>query len=331
MEWRRAYNEHEDVPPYGLWRRVDDTMFDALACWPATEAAGPEPSRIDAWGGWINGVWSPRLRRVAEGRAEKNTPVESDLRPFVQPLGTAPLSWQFVDADRAVACASLAGVQTLRSGRQFLARSAALTGFEAAIPHLRRIDGKAVMFPYEVQSTLDKDGYYVARTRFFYADQDVFFRLEGRSWTRSKGWPGIWEFELQELTDLGVRQAPDKSEFPAGLVCSRRVYDWRGPYLQPLPRLAQRLTGALIDGWLSWSGSRLRLLDDPKKLAWLASQGAPPPVPPLAKSGIDLDAKGLVTVKGGYHGGRFVERTITGYLQREGWTEAGFPFFLTPG
>ena len=234
------------------------------------------------------------------------------------------------DAQKVVSCAALAGVRTLRSGRHFLPADAALTGFENAIPHLRRSDGKAVMFPYQIRSSLDKDGYYVARTQFFYADEDVFFRLDGHPSIPRKGSPGTWEFELDELTDLGVRQEPEGGDLPEDLLCSRTVYDWDGPRLQPLPQLAQRLTVALIDGWLSWSGSRLRLLDDPKKLASLASEGAPPPVPPLPKSGVDLNARGLVAVNSGYHGGRFVRRTMTGYLQQDGWTEAGCPLWLTP-
>src|SRR5215203_4169555 len=224
-------------------------------------------------------------RRRASG---KEYAVESGLRPFVEPLGSPPLSWQFVDAQKAVSCAALAGVRTLRSGRHFLTRDAALTGFENAIPHLRRGDGRAVMFPYQIRSSLDKDGYYVARTQFFYADEDVFFRLDGDPSIPRKGLPGTWEFELNELTDLGVRQEPERGDLPEGLICSRTVYDWDCPRLQPL---AQRLTVALIDGWLSWSGSRLRLLDAPKKLTLLASQGAPRPVPPLAKSGVGLDAR----------------------------------------
>jgi hypothetical protein len=161
----------------------------------------------------------------------------------------------------------------------------------------------------------------------------LFFRLDGRSWARPwKGSPGTWEFELNELSDLGVRQDHEATDLPAGLICSRRIHDWRGPCLQPLPRLAQRLTAALIDGWLAWSGSRLRLLDDPAKLASLAAQGAPPPVPPLAESGIELGAKGFVAVKDGYHGGRFVRRSMTGYLQQDDWTEAGCPLlWLAPG
>jgi hypothetical protein len=129
----------------------------------------------------------------------------------------------------------------------------------------------------------------------------------------------------------GVRQDPSPAGLPAGLVCSRKVYDWRGPYLQPMPRLAQRLTAALIDGWLAWSGSPLRLLDDPGQLALLASEGGQPPVPAYAKSGISLDAKGLVAVKYGYQGGRFTGRSMTGYLQQDTWTEAGCPItWLTP-
>ena len=186
------------------------------------------------------------------------------------------------------------------------------------------------MFPYQIRSSLDKDGYYVARTQFFYADEDVLFRLDGHPSIPSKGSPGSSEFELDELIDLGVRQERERGDLPEELICSRTVYDWDCPRLQPLPKLAQRLTVALIDGWLSWSGSRLRLLDDPKKLTLLASEGAPPPVPPLAKSGIDLNARGLVAVKYWYHGGRFVGRTMTGYLQQDGWTEAGCPLWLTP-
>jgi hypothetical protein len=328
-EWRRMTGADTETPPYGLWRRVDEALFDALACWPQTETAGPEPLRIDSWGGWLNGAWSPRLRRVGAGREERDVPVADNVRPFLEPLTGRPLSWRFVEAAHAVAGAGLAGVRPLPGGRYFLPRDAPLAGFEAAIPHLRRSDGKAVMFPCGIQSTLDKDGYYVARARFAYADEDVFFQLDGRTWSWEGG-PGTWEFDLHELYDLGVRQDAEATDLPAGLVCSRKVYRWRGPYLQPLPRLAQRLTAALIDGWLAWSGSHLRLLDDPAKLAWLAAQGAPIPLPRLAESGIELGAKGLVAVKNGYHGGRFAGRSMTAYLQQEGWTEAGCPLPWLP-
>jgi hypothetical protein len=325
-EWRRTGGAREDVPPYGLWRRVDEALFDALACWPATEATGPISYRVDSWGGWLNGAWCPRLRRVARGRAEEAREVEDGVRPYLEPLTSAPLAWQFVDAGKAEGGASVAGIRALADGRRFLPGEAPLTGFEAAIPHLRRSDGKAVMFPCGVRGARDRDGYYYARAFFFYADEDVFFRLEGSSQpTFQKGVPRHWRFDLDDLLDLGVRRDPDAAALPAGLVCRRVVYDWREAYLQPLPRLAQRLTTALIDGCLAWSGSRLRLREDPARLKELAADGSPQPTPPLANSGIDLEAKALVEVNHRYQGGRFFGGSFTGYVQQDGWTEPGFP------
>jgi hypothetical protein len=326
VEWRQASGSAAAVPPYGLWRRVDEALFDVLACWPASEATGPQPNRIDSWGGWLNGIWSPRLRRVGMGREIEDTAVGDGVQPQLEPLSSPPLSWHFVDARRATAGVNLAGIETLSNGRRFLPREAPLTGFENAIPHLRRSDGKAVMYPYRVKSSLDKDGFYRPYGEFFYADEDVFFRVDGRSWlpTRSNP-PGAWEFRLDELHDLGTRRDREATDLPAGLVCSRQIYGWRGPNLQPLPRLAQRLRAALIDGWLAWSGSSLRLPDDPAQLAGLLSQGAPGPVPSLAESGIDLGAKSFVEIEYGYHGGRFVRNNMTGYLQQDGWSEAGVP------
>jgi hypothetical protein len=326
-EWRCRRSADTAFPPYGLWRRADDALFDALACWPATEATGPAPMRVDSWGGWLNGAWSPQLRRVHQGRAETSAAVESFVRPYVEPLDSPAPSWRFVDAGRAVAGARLAGVRTQADGLPYLSREAALTGFETFIPHLRRSDGKAVMFPFQIRSQLDKDGYYSPAAEVFYADEDVFFRFEGRTSRGLLAAPGAWNFELFELTDLGVRQYPQAQPL-ADLMCRRKVYGWAEPYLQPLPRLAARLRAALIDGWLAWTGSRLRLLDDPQRLAHLVSEGAPPPVPALKDSGIDLGANRFVRVGTGYVGGRFISSAMTGYVQQEGWTEAGFPLRL---
>jgi len=134
-EWRRSCAAPTEIPSYGQWRRVDDALFDALSCWPSDEGSGPEPSRIDSWGGWFNGEWSPRLRRVGAGRADRNTPAESGLR-------------------RSRAAGEPAIVVAVRGCT------------ESSL--LRR--------SCRIRSSLDKDGYYVARAQFFYADEDVFFR-----------------------------------------------------------------------------------------------------------------------------------------------------------
>jgi hypothetical protein len=322
-EWRRHTTAAAEAPPYGLWRRVDDALFDALACWPASETAGPRPSRIDSWGGWLNGAWSPRLRRVSVGREKDEAVVETDIEPYLEPLASEPLSWDFVPSENATAGVTLAGIDTVCAELSFLSAEAPLTGFETLIPHLRRRDGKAVMFPYAVRSSLDRDGFYRARGQFFYADEEVFFRLDGCS---SEGGLGTWEFDLSELLGFGVRRADAELEkWRTTLVRHRKIYNWRGPVLQPMPRLEQRLTVALIDGWLAWNGSPLRLLDSPKQLERLAGQGSPEPVPPLAKSGFDLAAKQRVAVTSRYHGGRFAGCTTTGYLQRDERSEPSYP------
>jgi len=109
MEWCRSYGADADIPPYGLWRRVDDALFDALACWPSNEAAGPEPDRIDSWGGWLNGAWSPRLKKnigyawVPSSHMEERTTLEVhsstgprraivSALPFFDPAKQVPVS-----------------------------------------------------------------------------------------------------------------------------------------------------------------------------------------------------------------------------------------------
>ena len=128
-----------DAETQTLINRVSDQRLRfALACWPSSEAAGPEPSRIDTWGGWSNGIWSPRLRRVGAGRADKNTTVEDGLRPFLEPLASPPLSWHFVDAEEAVADDGLTGARTVPRAQHFLQGDAPLPGLETAIGHPRR-------------------------------------------------------------------------------------------------------------------------------------------------------------------------------------------------
>lgn len=333
--WRQGANADAEAPPYGLWRRVNDCLFDALPCWPKTELTGYMPGRIDAWGGWWNGTWSPDLRVRCGGYGDNEKPPEKGVEPYLEPLDSTPLSWVFVDAQEATPGVTPAGIHKGPSGVAYLPRTP-LTGFETAMPHLLRSDRQALMFPYGVDGRFDRDGYYQADAKFFYADEDTFFILDGAS---SRGFGtfdgtlrrGIWTFELDDLQEAGIRGEPETyrrrgtPDRSGNLVISRKIYDWRGPLLQPLPRLAQRLTAALIDGWLAWGGSPLRLLDDPKRLAWLEGQGAPGPVPPHQESGFELGAKDQVWVKYGYRAGHFFNPFFMARLHQEGQVEPGSP------
>ena len=52
VEWRRSCGTRAEIPPYGLWRRVDDALFDALACWPPSEAVETALLYTDNWDDW---------------------------------------------------------------------------------------------------------------------------------------------------------------------------------------------------------------------------------------------------------------------------------------
>ena len=79
----------------------------------------------------------------------------------------------------------------------------------------------------------------------------------------------------------------------------------------PSPAIAHRITTALIDGWLSWTGTSERLLDDPEHLQEFRQWA-----PRLEHSGIDLGRKSQVRVEGAYVGGRFnTSASTTAWLE----------------
>ena len=82
----------------------------------------------------------------------------------------------------------------------------------------------------------------------------------------------------------------------------------------PSPAVTQRVTAAFIDGWLAWTGTSKRLLDDPEHLQELGRRAQ---VPPFERSGIDLGRKSQVRVEGAYVGGCFNTRAAT-----TAWLEA---------
>ena len=145
-----------------------------------------------------------------------------------------------------------------------------------------------------------------------------FLRAEASS-TAGGGWGPHWKFELGKPFRIGLRHLDrfDASQ-PDGVPAA---YFWRmktpGDRIRfrpeasgaiPSPSVTQRITAALIDGWLAWTGTPKRLLDDPKHLHELGKRAQ---VPPLERSGIDLGRKSRVRVEGAYVGGLFNTRAAT--------------------
>jgi hypothetical protein len=296
-----------DLPPFGLWQRVNECATDALLCWPEREETGPPPYKIISAAGWFNGSWSMAIRRQRErGRDHCFLDRDAPEEPFLQNVNAPAPVWRFVDASRAVRNASLADVQQLEPHRLYLPAEAALTGFETEIPHLRRDDGRAVMFPAGLRSRLFRGEDYEPNAFFLYADEDMFFCVRGSEY-------GGWTFELSDPFRIGLRHldrfdAAQPDGVPATYFWRKRMPENVIKVLPdagrtiPSAAVTQRVTAALIDGWLAWTGTSERLLDDPEHLQELGRRAD---VPPFERSGIGLGRKSGVSVEGAYVGGRF--------------------------
>ena len=107
----QAMTQSASPPPYGLWRRVDDCVMDALLCWPEIEATGQIPNVVVSRAGWFNGAWSRRLRHSRNHGPDFGFADEDPVPPFMEDLGAAPLSWHYIDLENVACGADLAGVQ----------------------------------------------------------------------------------------------------------------------------------------------------------------------------------------------------------------------------
>jgi hypothetical protein len=175
------------------------------------------------------------------------------------------------------------------------------------------------MFPAGLRSNLHRGEDYDPRAFFLYADEDIFFCVSGSGFG---GWQGLhsnWKFELGQPFRIGLRHLDqfDASQ-PDGVPA---IYFWRRKTLAgvtkffpeasgaiPSSAVTQRVTAAFIDGWLAWTGTSKRLVDDPEHLKELGKYAE---VLPLDRSGIDLGRRSQVRVEGAYVGGRFNARAAT--------------------
>ncbi len=302
--WRRRAGT-TGVLPYGLWRRVDDSVIDALLCWPEIVQSGPKVERIESTGGWLNGAWTDGLCRrfgaqffdwATKGQAIATVSLESlDLPP--------PLPWRYHSAPFARQGARIAGIERPNERYVYLPAEAALTGFERDVPYLKRSDGRAVMFPSGLSSYFFRGEDYTAQAQIDYADEDVLLRLgcENRSLRQDDL---TYRFRSSSFfaSQIGLR---DRNRFdPASANgMPAELFPLETPYRGAAPsyRLWHRLREALVDGWLQWTGS-VHMAETPQ---WLKQQersqhggfGVP------ADSGMMFAPPSRVQVEGAYIGG----------------------------
>jgi hypothetical protein len=298
--WRERANRLEDTPPYGLWRRVDEAVVDALCCW--NELGGLTKNvQVHALGGWFNGAWNGTWRRRFSGaRYDPTGPAWPLAQPILEPLDSAaPPPWQFVNHAKDVTRADLANVRREPGYMPVLPRGAPLEGFQGQTPYLIRADEKAALFPafasrrWVNSSYPDFEDYYVGVGHFIYANEDTFLTCPFDP-KRSSFWTN-WQVELGARTerDAALSRSEDIAKWPLAGPTGFAV--WR------------RLAFDLLQSWPNWRGSGCRLLEDP--VAFEAFKRSDDPnsgrLPKWEKSGIALEMPKKVAVTGGFVGGLY--------------------------
>lgn len=303
--WRKSSSIEADTPPFGLWKRVDTCVTDALQCWPENASTGIAPEFLHGVGGWMNGKWREGFLRKWKAAHNRQTLTADYPIQDIELINLEALPsriWNFVEVPCAI-FPDLNYLAQLPNGLHYLPPERQLSGYENKISHLQRSDKKSVIFPagldsYRYESSWD----YLPGAYFLYADEDVLFYFDGTA-VRSVN---RWAFNLpSDMTEsqcrLGLRQkthcdVKDKESLPVNLFSGKPRVLSLAPF--------SKFRDALIDGFLSWTGTEHSPLDDPQHLEKLAAKNVRN-VPSLASSGLNLGAKDAISLTGGYLAGMY--------------------------
>jgi hypothetical protein len=301
--WREHENQVGDTPPYGLWRRVDDAVVDALCCW--TDLGGlTRGIQVHAIGGWFNGAWHATWRRsFSAARYDPAVPVSPLAQPILEPLDSAaPPAWRFVEHANNVIRVDLAHVRREPGRMPILPPRLPLEGFQGQTSYLIRADQKAVLFPaYASRRWLnssypDFEDYYVGVGHFTYANESMFLTCAFDA-ERERFWMD-WQIELGARTESGAELSPSEEKAKWPLAGPANYAAWR------------RVTFDLLQSWPNWRGAGHRLLEDPTAFEAFQRSGDPNSgrLPKWEKSGIALKPSKKITVIGGFVGGLYSPR-----------------------
>lgn len=271
--WRREAAGNEAYPSYGVWRRVDDCIADAFACWPATEAhQGAFTRAFLVSGGWLNGVWNETLRRGQRRCSviREITPPERDYSSWLIPLDTPPPS-PFVFHDHVPRRNGTENWEVenpvLPEGITFdnpqFRRSphwpveVPLSAISGRTAHLLSADGCRLLYPFYGDTEADRGrGHWSPSFRLLYVDPVSSVTCCAKPGKRSAE-GAEWSLSLND--DFVFRGDGIEPDFYCAANGER-------PNPRPSRPLWLQTQWAVVDAWSAWQGSKA---ENPAWFPWM--------------------------------------------------------------
>lgn len=262
------YAQFGDSISYGLWRRLDDFLTDALLSWPELLVPRCRFSLL-ATGGWWGGAWKPEWKRLFRGEKDIKPGMDGEralAEPCLSPLGRPePKGWRYIDHPQPACEANLHLAYVEPWHVPYIAANSPLDGFQGDVPYLVRDDARAVFFPSRVGVRRDKDGDITGLEVYYtYADENVFFTF------RSVPHRGL---ELWSCMDYGYRHfPPDRQFWPSGRDGLEDPHTMRNRKegFSHFAFLSYRMWRELVcttsDAWLHWPDPGVRIEHRPSGL-----------------------------------------------------------------
>ncbi len=269
--WQAECGADSPTPPYGLWRRVDDCLSDALPCWPRMKSRDRALAEVRIHGGWLNGAWHSGYRRAfatltpARRKWIKSWEgAQMAERPVIVPIDADPPSpWCFFgfpfepaaenrsppelsEKVRLAGMTEVAGPKASVIDRAWVVPAGLpLTGMEGKTAYMRSADGQRVLYPkYGTTISQERGGTHFTME---YADSDFMGHLPAVNGVPSP--LAAWTFELDRIWGA-CRHDTAKSELSIAVSQGYRI--------APSYALAQRILTQCIDAWLFWEGTDAR-------------------------------------------------------------------------
>jgi hypothetical protein len=302
LTWRFDHNKSAEddapspdgVPPYGLWRRLEDCLHDAFLAWPETEVVGQRPRQVESRGGWRNATWMPNVGARSDAAwSSEDPPASEPVDPVLEPLDASSPMWRFVDSPSIERTAGLSFVEKVSHNRYILPSDRPLTGFENRVPYVIRSDGGAVIFPSRNLPVKVRDDWAHCLI-LTYADERVIVEYMAGEYHD-------WEIRLDLPVGFGLRDPSRRDE----LLGRNLPHDSFGPDKTPTLDLHRRMNRAFIDGVAAWTGSRHRMPIDPEWYAReIVGRGSKAP---YENFGIPLGIRRNISITGGFAGGLYMK------------------------